>query len=317
MNSKILNPLHSTFIIPAGHTLFPLSVATAVVLLTLCSTGCKRKTEAEKPWETMVVKPVADELEGTKFTVSIPDSLTRELNSIASLGVEYATPYNGAAGLTVSISVGELVMRMGKEADSMASLQDVAIVTRKELNESKIPDYLISGKSSDGSKAVAESYRRTGKKAIRCRAKLSGSRPLPNVDAKLQFLEKVCASILPAEPAAPLPNEPGAVSPSASPPSSAAQAELEALPAEVAMFMSKIGTHDSTESALKKFGGSQLNVDNMDIFDLVEPHIIRSRVVSGNTCYEIQAKTGLAKRSFDVCWKGKRITSVKNLGFAK
>jgi len=280
------------------------------LVLLASAIGCKKPTNASKPWETMALKQVSDESSATKFTITLPDGLERKDDP--SLGLSFSTAYEGMNGLEVRVSVSEYAEQMEKEAKSLTTLSSVDVVTKKALNSGPTPDFLVSGKAASGKKAVAHTFKRSAQTAIHCTATLANDAPLPELDKKLKFLEAVCTSVTPAVAATPFPEGAAGAAGSAAP---SVPAPNQAPPADVGSFLAQVGPHKSTAAALKKFGGAKLKADDMDIYDLLQPQITRTHNEDGGkTCYEISGKAGATTRAFDVCWLAGKIVSVKNLG---
>ncbi len=82
-------------------------------------------------------------------------------------------------------------------------------------------------------------------------------------------------------------------------------------------FMSALGEHDKVSAALKAHGADGLEA-NMGQYNIKEPVVVSSSPgkASGETCYQMHAKTGAVRRKFEVCWTGDKITLADNKGLA-
>ncbi|HEV7781975.1 MAG TPA: hypothetical protein VGO58_11960 [Chitinophagaceae bacterium] len=81
--------------------------------------------------------------------------------------------------------------------------------------------------------------------------------------------------------------------------------------AEMTAFMGKLtGNSDNTAAALKEFGKDSLVTSDMEMYNLEEPKVLET---NGN-CYLFQAKSGMTKRKYNVCWEAGKIASVEDKG---
>lgn len=107
----------------------------------------------------------------------------------------------------------------------------------------------------------------------------------------------------------------------ASPPAKAAEAKVEPPAIEVSdamkTFMTELGEHDKVTAAIEKYGAKGLEAD-MGMYNIEEARVTASQpgAADGETCYAMQAKTGMVQRKFRICWKGDKITAAENKGLA-
>ena len=76
-------------------------------------------------------------------------------------------------------------------------------------------------------------------------------------------------------------------------------------------FISKFdGKGTTVEALLKQYGKEGLVTADMELYDLENPEIVET---NGN-CYVLQAKSGITKRKYTICWKSGKISSVEDKG---
>lgn len=83
---------------------------------------------------------------------------------------------------------------------------------------------------------------------------------------------------------------------------------------EMTDFLSQFGTGVSIGKALKKHGAKGLESHDMELYDIKNPEVTKAKKDGTLTCYAISGKAGLTTRSYNVCWEGKQIKRIDDLG---
>ncbi len=86
---------------------------------------------------------------------------------------------------------------------------------------------------------------------------------------------------------------------------------------EMKAFIGGFGSAKQVDAQLKKFGKSGLDTKDMEMYDLKEPAVIKTKKAGAAVCYDISAKAGITTRYFTICWEGGKITSVADHMFKK
>ena len=82
---------------------------------------------------------------------------------------------------------------------------------------------------------------------------------------------------------------------------------------EMIAFMSLLdGTEDGSRTALMQFGATGLTFDLGGV-RLENPHVLKMEKAGDMICDTMQAKQGIAKGTYQICWKEKKIREVKQL----
>lgn len=132
----------------------------------------------------------------------------------------------------------------------------------------------------------------TDDKGLECSVsyvRASGS--IDNVDAQRAWAEKLCLGVKPTNP----------------------PEKIEVTP-EMSDFLSQFGTGVSIGKTLKKHGAKGLDSKDMELYDIKSPQVSKAKKQGPLTCYAISGKAGLTTRSYDVCWEGKQIRRIDDLG---
>jgi predicted small secreted protein len=79
---------------------------------------------------------------------------------------------------------------------------------------------------------------------------------------------------------------------------------------EMKDFLSGFGSANRVEAALKKHGTEGLDTHDMEMYDLKDPTV----TAKTGDCFTFDAKSGMTTRTYDVCWKGGKISSVADKG---
>jgi hypothetical protein len=84
---------------------------------------------------------------------------------------------------------------------------------------------------------------------------------------------------------------------------------------DMTQFMSELdGTSKKVGAALKKHGIKGLKTDDMGMWNLEQPKVTASEVRGKNTCYTMDAASGMTTRTYELCWANGKIVSVKDEG---
>jgi hypothetical protein len=142
---------------------------------------------------------------------------------------------------------------------------------------------------------------------------LSGPSPSTADYAHTHCENSMGGTFIPA-PAAAASAGSGAPGSSASGAGSAAAAGGPVLP-EMTKFMGLLdGTSKKVGVALKKFGTAGLKTQDMQDWNLATPQITATSTNGKQTCYTMDAASGATTRTYELCWAGGKIVSVKDDG---
>lgn len=86
---------------------------------------------------------------------------------------------------------------------------------------------------------------------------------------------------------------------------------------EMKAFIGGFGTAKQVGEQLKKYGKEGLDTKDMDMYDLKEPAVIKTKQDGTSTCYSISTKAGITTRYFTVCWEAGKIVSITDHMFTK
>lgn len=86
---------------------------------------------------------------------------------------------------------------------------------------------------------------------------------------------------------------------------------------EMKAFIGGFGSAKQVDGQLKKFGKPGLDTKDMQMYDLKEPAVIKTKKTGTAVCYDISTKAGITTRFFTICWEGGKITSVTDHMFKK
>ena len=99
-----------------------------------------------------------------------------------------------------------------------------------------------------------------------------------------------------AEPASPT---------TAAAPTPVAAAAVEAS-ADMKAFMGMLdGKDDSAGKAIKKFGSKAVQGDDLGMYTLKDPKVIKSEKVADQQCYTMESTAGVMKHTTVTCWDAK------------
>ena len=83
---------------------------------------------------------------------------------------------------------------------------------------------------------------------------------------------------------------------------------------EMLDFMSYLdATDQGVRSGVKKYGGPGLDSSAMDGINLEQPAITKVEKRGGDICYTLLTKSGIAHRTYQVCWRSGKIISINQL----
>jgi hypothetical protein len=86
---------------------------------------------------------------------------------------------------------------------------------------------------------------------------------------------------------------------------------------EMKNFMGGFGSASKVGDQLKKFGKGGLDTKDMEMYDLKDPAVVKTKKNGAVVCYDISTKAGITTRYFTVCWEGGKISSVTDHMFNK
>ncbi|MBP7865657.1 MAG: hypothetical protein KA419_06875 [Acidobacteria bacterium] len=85
--------------------------------------------------------------------------------------------------------------------------------------------------------------------------------------------------------------------------------------AEMKDFLSMLkGKSADVTAALDKYGAEGLARQDMDMYDLVSPTVIKTETQGDKTTYTLEAKAGITVRTYALTWSGGKITAVEDKG---
>jgi len=81
--------------------------------------------------------------------------------------------------------------------------------------------------------------------------------------------------------------------------------------------MNSFRPNRSFASSLKKHAKPGLDTKNMEIYDLKDPKIIKSKKIDSRIFYTMQTKAGITIRTYIIGWENSKIVSIEDKGFKK
>jgi len=79
-------------------------------------------------------------------------------------------------------------------------------------------------------------------------------------------------------------------------------------------FMAHMNIHSQVAKAIAKYAQPGLDQQDMDLFDFTDAAVIKKEAKEGKLCYTAIAFAKLMKRTYLICWKEKKITSIEDQG---
>ena len=74
------------------------------------------------------------------------------------------------------------------------------------------------------------------------------------------------------------------------------------------------GNNKHIEAALKKHGIAKLDTQDMDMFNMSKPVVVKTTKAGSQTCYDVHASAGATKRGYTMCVEKGKIQKVTALG---
>jgi hypothetical protein len=84
---------------------------------------------------------------------------------------------------------------------------------------------------------------------------------------------------------------------------------------EMQGFMDMLkGKSADVTAALQKYGVEALNKNDMDMYDLQTPTVVKTEKQGDSTVYTMEAKAGITTRTYGVTWAAGKITVIEDKG---
>ena len=75
------------------------------------------------------------------------------------------------------------------------------------------------------------------------------------------------------------------------------------------------GDHKKTDAAVEKYRAQDAETGDMTAMILEDPQVLNVKTDGDETTYTVRFKSGIASRTYDIHWKDKKITRIKQTAF--
>lgn len=249
--------------------------------------ACAGKKQVD--YSTTETKPTELVVDEIAVSASLPQGWKDSPLSLPN-AKRWESPAGTFDGPEIAISTTYTMPQSVDDAVATATLGMNDAPKRKE----KVGDaFVVSTESASGASYSVHTFvPATDDKGLECSVSyIRASGAIQNLAAQRAWAEKLCLSVKPK-------NAP----------------EKVELTAEMNDFLAQFGTGVSIGKALKKYGAKGLDTKDMELYDIQKPQVTKAKKDGALTCYTLSGKAGLTTRSYDVCWEGKQIRRIDELG---
>lgn len=262
--------------------------ALAPALMTM--TGCRKPAE---DWSAKELKPSEYTMGGVPFTATLPAAgMKADAAKTSEEMLAWEAEAGSFSGPQIMLSVTLTPPTSLEAAVKAASAGEKQPVARKEaINDG----YIVTLTSPKKTSYTVDAWiPATDELTFKCSISQMDATDteIPNYDATRAWAEKICLSVKPKTPVV----------------------KVEVIPEMKDFLASSFGSSAKVTEGLKKYGAEGLETNDMDVYDLEKPSIVKSRKNGSMSCYKIDAKAGITTRSYDLCWEGSKIKQIKDLG---